>query len=183
MSIFKRIEVWLLLVLSVAGLVYVLLNQQEDVAERFPRTAPATRPPASAAPAAATKNPVFEPGGQLEVKGVRVDRNGGEYLTEVTFSYDNQSDRTLRTIDDAKLITASGKSLPVFFLAFKGAPPEFPAKQKSTATVRFELGGEDIIGELHLDVGGQRQPIKSPRSFDPEAIASRSSKTFNSPDW
>ncbi|MGI9244733.1 MAG: hypothetical protein ACR2RV_28275 [Verrucomicrobiales bacterium] len=191
MSIFKRVEVWILLVLAVAGLVYVLLSQQESPPGRAPGQQ-ATRPdsagsidssPDAKAPTTEPQTPAFDSGGQLEVTRVRVNRNGREYLTEVDFSYDNQTQETLRTIEDGKLITASGKALPVFFVAFTGAPPELPAAQKSDATVRFQLGSEDIIGELSLDVGGQRTPVKSARSFDPEAIASRESKSFNSTEW
>ena len=183
LSIFKRIEVWILLVLAVAGLVYVLLSRQEHHAERAPQAPPPARQPARPAPTNTAPESAYDPGGALEVKSVRVKRNGGEYLTEIDFDYDNQTEETLRTIDAARLITASGKSLPAFFLAFTGAPAELPAKQRSAATVRFGLSSEDIIGELELDVGGQRKAIKSARSFDPEAIASRESKTFNSLDW
>ncbi len=185
MKIFKRIEVWILLVLTVAGLVYVLLSRQEQLptgatGQRAPRGDSSPSPAASSAP---IQNSAFESGGRLEVTRVRVNRNGREYLTEVDFSYDNQAQKPLRTIEEAKLITASGKHLPAFFLAFTGAPPMLPARQKSVATVRFQLGSEDIIGELNLDIGGQRQQIKSARSFDPEAIASRDSKSFDSTEW
>lgn len=185
MNVFKRIEVWILLVLTAAGLVFVLLSRQEELAKRGPGTRDVGGeglpvPAANPAPAQAA---AFEPGGQLEVAGVRVNRSGREYLTEVEFSYDNPSEKPLRTFEEAKLITSSGEALPAFFLAFTEPPPELPAKQRSDATVRFLLHSEDIIGELTLDVGGQRKQIKSARSFDPEAIASRGSRSFDSTDW
>jgi len=185
LKIFKRIEVWILLVLGAAGLVFVLLSRQEELGARDPgeRGTRGEDPQRTVPPPADVRDSAFQAGGQLEVKGVRVNRTGREYLTEVGFSFDNQSEEPLQTFEEAKLITASGKHLPAFFLAFTGAPPELPAGQKSDATVRFRLGSEDIIGELSLDIGGQRQQIKSARSFDPEAIASRDSKSFDSTEW
>ena len=116
-----------------AGLVYVLLSrgeappgrapgQQTTRADRSDSSPSSDSSPDATAPSTKLRTPAFEAGGQLEVTRVRVNRNGREYLTEVDFSYDNQTQETLRTIEDAKLITASGKALPVFFVAFTGKP-------------------------------------------------------------
>ena len=112
-----------------------------------------------------------------------MERDYSEYLIEISFSYDNQTDAKLDTLDVAKLVTASGKSFPVFFLAFTGVPPQLPARTKSDTSLRFSILSEDIVGELTLVIGDQRAPVKSARSFDPESVRNQQSMRFNDLDW
>ena len=184
MSIFKRAEVLILLVLVVAGVVFVILSDQEnggddpDSKSNNARTS-GTRVETGAEP----HSPAFATGGALQIKGVNVRREKQAYLTEVRFSFDNQTDETVNTLDEAKLITGTGKSAPVFFLAFTGAPPALRPKMKSEASLQFSLLAEDVVGELDLVVGAQRAQVKSAHSFDPESIANSQAKTFSDRDW
>lgn len=173
LSIFKRIEVWILLVLTMAGLVFVLLSR--DTADPFDES-PKPKPAAPSTSKLESTSPITYQTTQLR-------REGENYIAELSLSFDNQTDAPIRSIDDAKLITGSGRSIPIFFLAFTGTPPVFPANTKSDATLRFSLLGEDIVGNLTLDIAGERQEIKSTRSFDPEAIAKNESVTFKQLDW
>ncbi|MFT4547876.1 MAG: hypothetical protein ACI8XO_002469 [Verrucomicrobiales bacterium] len=184
LSLFKRIEVWILLVLTVAGLVFVLLsnNPPDPYAEsESPSPVEGDQTAHSKKPSAATKPSM--PTGPLQIGNVTVKREGETYLLEVGVEFDNQSESPVHAIESAKLITGTGKSLPVFFLAFTGTPPVFPAKAKTTEDLRFSLLAEDIVGNLRLDLNGQRRDIKSARSYDPESIAINATQTFKQLDW
>lgn len=161
----------------VAGLVFVLLNREPtDLFED---------PPPQNTETVTTPEPVKteKDASPIQLKSVTLKREGDHYLSEVTISFDNQSDTEVRTVDSAKLVTDSGKTIPIFFLAFTGIPPVLPAEKKSDATLRFNLLPEDIVGQLTLDISGHRAEIKSARSFDPESIAEKQSMTFKQLDW
>jgi hypothetical protein len=185
LNVFKRIEVWILLVLTVAGLVFVLLNREPTTEDSgFANSSkPGRVSPGIAATPDANASSAPSNDTLLEIKNVSLRREGEHFLAEVKFVFNNQTAQPVRTIEDAKLITGGGESIPVFFLAFTGAPPEIPATKKSQASLHFSLRGETIVGALALDIGGHRAPIKSSRSFDPESIADNQSKTFNQLDW
>jgi hypothetical protein len=177
LSIFKRTEVWILLVLTVAGLVFVLLSRESDERQDSPPEPIDAPPPTDTGPAE------FEAAGPIEIKSVTVKHEQDIFLAEVNFRYDNQTDATISTLDQAKLVTATGKSTPVFFLAFTGAPPNLRPMMKSDLSLRFSVRGEDLVGELTLAIGDQRATVKSKRSFDPETIGQLQVKTFNTLDW
>lgn len=187
LSIFKRIEVWILLALTAAGLAVVLLSTgpQDDPGDDDGRP-PAgqadkdkpEQPPSPSAPAE------FGHDGPLVIDEVDLTREGEHsYLVEVHFSFDNQRDAELRPVEQAKLITASGKSVPVFVLAFASFPPPLPAGQETASSMLFSLGAADVVGELTLDIAGSRAAVKSGRSFDPESLRERTTRTFKNLDW
>ena len=130
---------------------------------------------------AAPKN--FAEGSKLEVKSIQVRREKDRYLTEVEFTFDNQSDQAIATAQAASLLPESKKAAPVFFLAFTGAPPVLPAEQTTNSSLNFSLQGEEIAGELTLRLGSHSALAKSSRSFDPESIAVGETRTFTTLDW
>ena len=185
MSIFKRIEVWVLLVLTVAGLVFVLLSRNGQEIDEFgarpsrkpTADTPGQRPPAEKLPAA------FRESGVIQIQSVQVKRDRADYIAEVKLRYDNQTDALIRTVDEAKLVTESGSALPVFFLAFTGAPPQLRPKETSDLSLQFSIPSEDLVGQLTLAISGHRASVKSARSFDPESIGPDQIRTFDQPDW
>ena len=185
LSIFKRIEVWILLALTAVGLVFVLLSgtpedDPDDIGGKpdSDENHPTKKTPSPISPGE------FKQDGPLVIESASVRRDGqGVFLTELSFSFDNQDDAAVRPVEQAKLITASGKSVPVFILAFAPVPLAFPAKQKTSSSLLFSLKAEDLVGKLTLDIAGKRAALKSERSFDPESIPERQSKTFKNLDW
>ena len=185
LSIFKRIEIWILLALTVAGLVFVLSTRPTTGSgdpssgtdkAKTPEGDPATRD----SPATPT---AFKKGNPLEAKSVTVTREADRFLARVTFSYNNESDQPIHTIAGAYVFPESKRPASPFFLAFEGAPPIIPAKKKTDNSLTFSLNNKEIAGELTLRVAGFPTLIKSSRSFDPESIAIGSSKTFTQLDW
>ena len=185
LSIFKRIEVWILLVLTAGGLVFVLLSgtPDDDPDATGGKAGKGENDPNHKTPSP-TSPTEFKKDGPLVIERASVRRDGqGVFLTEVNFDFENQADTAVCPVEQAKLITASGKSVPVFILAFAPVPPAFPPKQKTSSSMLFSLKAEDLVGKLTLDIAGKRAAIKSGRSFDPASIPERQSKNFKNLDW
>ena len=187
MSIFKRIEVWILLVLTAAGLVFVLLsddNDRDDYGGTPGKTDPVKPAKRVDNPPPAKTSAEFEEGGPVEVESVKLEREpSGDYFCIVQFEFSNQSQSPVHTIRSAGLVTKSDKRIPIFFLAFDGAPPILPPQESTKTSLRFSLKPEDVVGDLTLEIAGARAPVKSSRSFDPESIARSGSRTFTNLDW
>ena len=185
MSIFKRIEVWILLVITVAGLVFVLLSRNEHEIDEFgERTSrePAVATPGNQRPAEKAPE-AFQESETIQIRSVHLKRDRTDYIAEIKLRYDNQTDTLIRTVDEAKLVTESGSALRVFFLAFTGAPPQLRPRMKSDLSLQFSIPSEDLVGQLTLAIGDHRASVKSARSFDPESIGAHQIRTFNQPDW
>ena len=176
LNIFKRIEVWILLALTVAGLVFVISTGK-------PRPEEPENLPEKTITETSSEPKTFAKDSLLEIHSIKVRRESDRFLAEVDFTYDNQSDKPITTANAASLIPESKKAAPVFFLAFTGAPPILPAGEKTNSSLQFSLQGEEIAGELNLRIAGNSTPIKSSRSFDPESIKVGESKTFTRLDW
>ena len=99
------------------------------------------------------------------------------------FTYDNQSENEVNTMEEAKLVTAEGKSIQVFFLAFTGAPPKLPPKEKTSTSLRFSVHKDEVVGDLSLEIRGKRVPIKTGSAFDPETISNQSTQEFGGLKW
>jgi len=187
-SIFKRAEVWILLVLTVAGLVFVLLQDKGDTEDGLDAKTEKVSSDIKSPKEKGDPNPKPEKsdlpaGGVIEVEKIEVKRDSDRFLTKVFISYDNRSDEAVAAVDDAKLVTASGKLLPFFFLAFEGAPPELPAGEKTNTPLMFVVPVDDLAGDLTLEIAGDRVPIKTGEGFDPTTIAADGPSTFKSLEW
>lgn len=175
MPFVKRFEVWVLLLLSLAGIAWVFWSEREKgLAEHSePDTAPG---------AAESSNANRPP---IQIKSRRISREA-EHLVltiEVGRAETAKGGPVAFSEDDARLITESGESLPEFFLAFD-PPPVRELNDNDRATLRYWFPKERAAGALWLEIGGERLPVKNPgsaaKSLDvPEGVE----VDLDGPDW
>ena len=106
MKLFKRIEVWILLLLVVGGLVYVLVNALGENGGYNANDPDEEN-------SAGNKNP----GEKLEILQVELERDYSNYLATVSFRYDNSDGKEpLDLKEDVVLKDPAGMTVPLYWL-------------------------------------------------------------------
>ena len=164
MNIFKRIEVWILLVLVGAGIVFVLMTNRDGGNGDGDGDGGSGR------------------GTRFVVKKTTVKRDYGNFEAEIALTYDNRSGGEIDTATAAKLIGENGKRIPVFFLAI-AMPPKIPAGKKNDLSLRFWLEPEDVKGSLSLEILGENVEVKNGTPLDPESIPNQEKRTYEGTEW
>lgn len=165
MSIFKRVEVWILAVLLVGGAVFVLLSSRKDGAEGD------------------LGGGGLDGGGRLTLVEAILERDYGNARLDLTVELDNRGRGPVPSgSPDTRLLTGSGDEVDPFFLA-GDFPPDFEGGRRSRVTLKFWLKPEHFGGALTLDVRGDTLAIKSAEPFDLEALENGSPRTLGGAEW
>jgi hypothetical protein len=155
MAFFKRIEVWLLLGLSVVGVGWVLWSEQsrELSEKRDPPTKTSDQETAGGQP------PKFE------ITGRRLSREG-EHLV-LSLRVKRATDSAEQTKEDlnitdanTRLVSDEGQSVQRFFLPFD-PEPILESHSGAEVTLRYWFPVAESIGNLWLEIDGERLPVKS----------------------
>ena len=149
MAFFKRIEVWLLLLLSVAGVAWVLWSEREAASE-----------PAPPAPEAGTPGPASI---RFAIEDRRVAREGEHLVLTLRVKRsvaDAAAPPRILDGDAVRLVTAEGEAVERFFLPFD---PETTLDSHSGAetVLRYWLPMARAAGPLWLEIDGDRLAVKS----------------------
>lgn len=158
MAFFKRIEVWVLLALSL-GAAWFVLKMDSD--SGGPPVAP--RPDAVTAGGGDAGAPPDHPeaGNRFRVREVRVIPEEDHEIIEIEVAGKSEGDQPL-DLDNgkARLVTADGSEVPPFFVPF-AAPPIFPPGEESTVTLRYwqARSGEEPRSPLTLELDGEPLPL------------------------
>ena len=166
---------WVLLLLSLAGIAWVFWSEREkDLAENSDPD-PVSRPAESAMAGDAT----------FRILKRRVSREA-EHLVltlELGRTETVSSEAVAFSGNDARLITESGESLPEFFLAFD-PPPVHELKKDDRATLRYWFPKELASGSLWLEIGNDRLPVKNPgTAAEPIDFPEGIEVAVDGPDW
>ncbi len=154
MAFFKRPEVWVLLLLSVAGVAWVLWSDSaRDRAEREEAVAAVDEPE--------TGNLDGE-SSRFAIRERRVSREGGHLI--VTLRVSSEADRGLPEplaleAPAVRLVTGDGASVAPFFLPFD-PPPVLDADPGAYADLRYWLPVSQAGEALWLEIDGERLPVK-----------------------
>ncbi len=159
MAFFKRIEVWVLLVLAVAVVVAVMRMEQADDATRAgsgSEVAPGAG--GDQTQSLATRN---------RIESLRLERDGDFAVLEVLVKVESAE-----LAGKARLLRADGSEVEEFFVPFRAG----------TAVAVTSLEGEDrrsllfwadrqaLAGALFLEIGGERLAVKAADGFDLDSI-------------
>lgn len=164
MAIFKRIEIWILLLLLVGGAVYVITSGSRGregegriVAE--------------------------EGASRIRIEKMEVVRDYGNAKLDLRIRYDNTGGAELAASPpDIRLVTGDGEPVDVFFLA-GDFPPSVPAGAVAEVTLRYWLKPEHFDQSLSLEIRGQSVPVKSARPFDLGALENQETRELEGIDW
>lgn len=181
MKLFKRFEVWALLVFVLAGVGFVLFTHKaEDLLEDDPAVAVidnnSGQPPiAGTADPDPESTPVSpKPKAAFAIETVKLDPSGAaNWLLELQVRYRNETGADLElTSPNAQLLTADGDEVPSFFLAF-APPPVAPAKSEQLLDLRYWLDEPRRGGKLELKILDERVPIALNSPDDGKVVRDR----------
>ncbi len=172
MSLLKRFELWVLLILIGGGLWYIF---QEAGVE----------PGRGRAPIAAK---IPEPANQVEavsrfsLQQTTVTRDGDHFLVEIQIHCRNDQNQMLTlAAPGTRLLAAGGQEVPVFFLPFQ-EPVKIPPLGEKEITLRYWLSYDEINGPVSLDIGKDSIPIKV-GGFKTDKLADKQSRSFHGTEW
>ncbi len=166
MQLFKRIELWILLLPLVVGLFFVFGSRPHEGAGGLPDAPNAT---AEDAP--------------LKIHRCVLTRDYGNGQLDIEVRLRNDSaDKLVLQSPKARLLTEKGREVPGFFLPFQ-PQPEVPAKSTQDVELRYWLDAADLDGALKLDVNGKTVDVKSSKAFDLNSLKNTEKKTFSPSEW
>ena len=161
MAFLKRPEVWVLLLLSLAGIGYVLWSDHAHDAGRDQTTTETTPDPD------APENSDHSDRFSLPLRWIARDDDAHLVIT-VRLALATTVPETLTADEDSvRLVTSGGSSVPRFFLPFD-PPPQLGGEGNNIVDLRFWLPVEQLSEGLWLEWGSDRLLVKG------EGIA---------PDW
>ena len=165
MNLLKRVEIWILLAVVVALLVWALRGgpPEEELDE----------------PAVAMQSSDARP---LVLHRSSLERDYGNARLEIDLRVKNDSAQKLVMQAPAVKLLAQNREIPGFYLAFEPAPEVAPNATQDVQ-LRYWLEAGDLKGPLTLEVNGQKVEIKGAQPFDLESLKSTEKKTFTSGSW
>ncbi len=176
MHIFKRVEIWILLLLVAGVVIFVFSTTRDD--EEF------ARQPSSTAEKSERAEPAFSVG-KIEVK-----RDYGNAILEIHVTCKNPTGEELQLVSPAaRLFAGSGPEkeedateVESFFLAFS-PPPAIPPGEVSAAVLKFWAEKSHLEQSLWLRILDDAQVIKSAGPFDLESIPNQQSLVVRGTEW
>lgn len=150
MSFFKRIEVWVLLLLGGGAAFWVL--QEPSAGEGDPQPVQESEVSPSEPP--------------LVIHRCTLERDYGNARLDIELRYRNASPRPLvLQPPDVRLLTAEGREVPPFILPVE-KPPQIAAQTAQSVRLRYWLEAAQLGGALTLDIRGAKAEVKSAASLD-----------------
>lgn len=164
----KRIELWLLLALVIAGLFLV-----------FSRRSPDDEKTSSSGEIFASEKedaPI-----KIHRCVIERDRSNAQLDIEVRVRNDSAQKLVLQS-PQARLLNAKGKEIASFFLPFD-PPPEVPPNSTQDVQLRYWLAAVDLQGALTLEVNGKTVAVKNAKPIDLNTLKNAEKKTVTGVDW
>ncbi len=163
MKLPKRIELWLLLAVIVAGLIFVFASRQSDDE-----------------PAGGTLSSEGEP---LKLHLCSIERDHMNARLDIEVRVQNAgAEKLVLQSPRARLLSGSGRDIPGFYLPFD-ALPEIAANSTQDVQLRYWLEAADLQGALKLEVDGKRVDVKGTKAFALNSLKNSEMKTFNPGEW
>lgn len=174
MALFKRFELWLLLILIGGGLYYVLQQQAPKLDSRRAPLSQTQNQPAT------KQTPQNKP--RFLLKKSSITRDGDHFIVQIDMQCQRNNDKALLLQTPHTQLLASGaREMEVFFLPFQPKPSIEEAKGK-IFTLRYWLTQDDLKSPLTLKIGSTELSVKSSQ-FEPQNLPNKQSKTFTTNQW
>ena len=164
----KRIELWLMLALVIAGLFFVFGHRSSDE-EKAGFSDNVVTSEKEAAPL------------KIHRCVIERDRNNARFDIEVQVRNDGAQKLVLQS-PQARLLNAKGREIAAFFLPFD-APPEVPPNSTQDVQLRYWLDAVDLQGALTLEVNGKSVAVKNAKPLDLSTLKNAEKKTVTGLDW
>jgi len=172
MSLLKRFELWVLLILIGGGLFYVFNIQ--DASDEYGRA------PITATDSDSSDEP--EPPPRFSLRKTTITRDGDNFLAEIDLFWRIDRTQTPKlNSPGTRLLAAGDREIPTFFLPFQ-APVQVPESGEVAITLRYWLSRDDIAGPLSLHIEKDIISVKT-GEFDAEELPEKQSRSFTDNDW
>lgn len=173
MTFLKRIEVWVLLAVIAAGLVWVFSSGSGDIDGEDGESENPMATSGSLTPAS----------GPIQIYRSVVERDYGNARLDLEVRVRHEgSEKLVLQSPKVRLLTGSGREVPSFFLPFD-AQPEVAPKSTQDVQLRYWLEKKDLAEALTLEVNGVSVPVKSATPLDLETLKSGEKKVFRAGEW
>lgn len=169
MQALKRIELWVLLAVIVAGLVWVFSSggDDEDAA-------------VTGDPSATTESGAGLP---LKIHRCVLERDHGNARLDIELRVRNDStEKLVMQSPKVRLVTGKGREVAGFYLPFDPVP-EIAAGSSQDVQLRYWLEAADVQEPLSLEVAGKTVPVKSAKPFDLNALKNAEKKVIDAGGW
>jgi hypothetical protein len=167
MHFLKRIELWVLLAVIVAGLAWVFTSGPGDEEDLYG---------GSANQAAADSQ------APLQLHRCVLTRDYGNARLDIDLRVRNDSaEKLVMTAPKVKLLAAGGREIPEFFLI--EPRPEVVPNSTQDVQLRYWLEASDLQGPLSLDVNGKILAIKGSAPFDLTSMRNEEEKVIQKGGW
>lgn len=166
LALFKRVEVILLLALSIGVAAWVLLSKpKQDDAEW---DAPADEPVATQ---------------EDKIHRCQIERDHGHARLDIELRLSNPgTTRLSMQPPQVRLLNGKGTEVPPFFLPFE-AQPVLPPGSTQDIGLRYWVKKEDLTGPLTLHVLDKKIEVKSPEPLDLDKLKNKAPQTFTTTRW
>ncbi|OAI56235.1 hypothetical protein AYO49_04695 [Verrucomicrobiaceae bacterium SCGC AG-212-N21] len=165
----KRIELWVLLAVIIAGLAWVFLSRDDGDQD-------ATGSVTTAATTEDTQAPL-----KLHRCTLKRDYNNARLDIDLRVKNDGAEPLAMQA-PKVKLLTGKGREVPSFFLPFDPVPQVAP-KATQDVQLRYWLESADLQEALKLEIDGKSLPVKSEKPFDLNAMTNGEEKVIQAGAW
>ena len=162
MAFFKRVEVWVLLVLTVGVVIAVLRMEQSD-GDRKDLTRNSTAAARPDGEDASNGNYVAPPHGH-RIAALQIERDGDYAVLEIRVQL--PEDRADTSLKDARLLRTDGSEVAEFFVPSAATPP----RGDGTRALLFWADRSTLAGELILEIDGERLKVKDNDDFELDEV-------------
>lgn len=164
----RRVELWVLLAVVVAGLIFAFAWRDRETDEAGGA--------GTSAAASAESAPVM-------LHRCVLEREADHARLEVEVRVRNSRPETLVLQPPrARLLAAAGREVPPFFLPFD-PQPEIPANATQDVQLSYWLDAPDLQHELRLEVDGTSLAVKSSRPFDLGSLKNLEKRAIEPGGW
>jgi hypothetical protein len=164
MAFFKRVEVWVLLVLTVGIVVAVLRMEQSDGGdERLEKKSTATSEPNDTVTTTGDK-----PEPRHRIAALQIERDGDHAVLEIRLKLpeDTKDSAFPAPNTKARLLRTDGSQVAEFFVPSAAIPPA----NGGVRNLLFWADRSTLAGELFLEVDGERLKVKEADGFKLDAV-------------
>lgn len=165
MAIWKRPEVWILLLITLGALAYILFTQ-------------ANKKPDFEAPLSSDSEEK-----NLVVNHLKLSRDYGNARLDLSITLKNTTTKPITFLaPDTQLLRPDKSAVDPFILAF-AQPEHLPPGKSDDRTLSYWLEEKDLANSLILKIEDQTVTIKSSAPFDLTTIENQSTTHFTSENW
>lgn len=161
MALFKRFEVWVLLILGGGVALWVLTDKPNMEGDSQPIETASVQEAA------------------LVIHRCTLERDFGNARLDIELRYRNASPRPLvLQPPDVKLLTGEGKEVPPFILPVEKSP-HIAAQTAQNVRVRYWLEKAHLEKALRLEIRGSTAEVKGEVPLDLDTLENHKPKTWN----